>query len=346
MLKPKVSFIIVNWNGKEFLKECIDSILSQTYKNYEIIIVDNGSSDGSIEFLERNYDIEKLIKLEKNYGFAEANNIAISYATGDYIALINNDLVLESNWLKENLDVFIRNHKQNIGMVATKILQYHNRDYIDSAGVEYLPFGAIKDYKGLNKDDEIVNIEKEVFGACAAAALYKKDMINEIGFFDKEFFAYFEDSDLNFRAQLFGYNCIYNPKAVSYHIGSATGVRNSKFYVINGRRNIEYIFFINMQGYLLYKYIISHIIYELFNFIYFTSIGKGYSFIKGKIQALLNFKYIINKRVTLRNLLKSKSKYNNLKNVESNFAKTSDVKDKFLKAIDYYKNFISSKRKE
>lgn len=340
-IEPKVSFIIVNYNGKKYLEECLNSIISQTYKNYEIIVVDNGSSDGSVEFLDKQKYIDKLIKLKKNYGFAKANNIAISNAVGNYIALINNDLVLEKNWLKECIITFEKYSQKDIGIVATKILQYFNRTNIDSAGVEYLPFGAIKDYKDLSKDEIIVNKEKEVFGACAAAAVYKKDMLDKIGLFDEKFFAYFEDSDLNFRAQLMGYNCFYNPNAISYHIGSATGIKNSKFYVLNGRRNIEYMFFINMQGYLLYKYFFIHFLYEFINLIYFISIGRGSSFIKAKLQFLFNLKYIINRRIKLRNLIKKEGKLNNIKKVEEKFAKSSEIKFKIMKAINSYKNILN-----
>jgi hypothetical protein len=337
-LDKKVSFIIVNWNGKKFLKECIESILNQTYKNFEIIFVDNGSEDNSVKFVEENYDLDYIVELNENQGFAKANNVGYKYANGDYIALINNDVVLDSKWLENAIKNF--NYNNQVGIVATRILQYNDRNLTDSLGVEYLPFGAMIDYREKEYDTNFANQTRYAFGACAASALYNKKMLEHIGLFHNIYFAYFEDSDLNFRAQLFGYDCIYEPDSISYHHGSGTGVKNSEFYVEKGRRNIEYFYFINMQGYLIYKYFLFHFIYEFINFLYFISIGRGLSFLKGKLEFLFNLKKVLNIRSDIKKKLKSEGKWNNLKEVELKFKKMGLVKSKFKKALNSYRKKI------
>jgi len=125
MEKGKVSFIIVNWNGEKTIAECLDSVYSQTYKNYEVILLDNHSSDQSLEIIKKNYHVDKLIAFEKNYGFAEANNRGLKHAEGEYLALINNDTVLEKDWLEKAVSVFKDSPDKNLGSVATKIIHYH-----------------------------------------------------------------------------------------------------------------------------------------------------------------------------------------------------------------------------
>ena len=190
MEKGKVSFIVVNWNGKETIAECLNSILAQTYKNNEIIFIDNHSSDGSLQLVKEKYDIRKLITLDRNCGYAEANNIGFGHAEGEYVALVNNDAILENNWLEKAIDVFQRGGYKNLGSVATKNINYYQRNLIDTAGVEYFGFGACWDYKGLPVDSVEVNQRKEVFGACATAALYRKRIIDEIGLFDPRYYLF------------------------------------------------------------------------------------------------------------------------------------------------------------
>ena len=274
MEKGKVSFIVVNWNGKETIQECLNSILTQTYENMEIIFIDNQSSDSSVELVKEKYPIDKLIELNRNHGYAEANNIGFKHVRGEYVALVNNDAVLDKDWLQKAIHAFNRGGQRNVGSVATKIIDYHQRNVVDTAGVEYLGFGAGWDYKGLSVDCEEVNQRKEVFGACATAALYRKKIIDEIGLFDPRYFIYFEDTELAFRLRLFGYTCMYEPEAVCYHHGGVKKDKDSKFYIDFGRRNIEFLFIKNMQGHLFAKYFLSHYLYESALFAFFLFSGK------------------------------------------------------------------------
>lgn len=343
MEKGKASFIVINWNGRETITECLDSILVQTYKNNEIIFVDNHSSDNSLELVKENYVIDKLITLDRNYGYAEANNIGFKHARGEYIALVNNDTALDKNWLEKAINVFQRDEHKNVGSVATKIINYHQRNLIDTAGVEFFGFGAGWDYKGLPVDSVEVNQRKEVFGACATAALYRKKIIDETGLFDPRYFIYFEDTELAFRLRLFGYGCIYEPEAVCYHYGGVKEDKNSKFYIDFGRRNIEFLFVKNMQGSLFAKYFFSHYIYESILFLFFLSAGKGIPFLRAKIQFLKNLGYLLQERKKLKLILIESNKFKEIYKVEQYFlrSKLRGLSDKVRKALRTYKAYMN-----
>jgi len=221
---PKVSIIIVNWNGREYLDECLSSIYDQTYSNFEVIVVDNGSTDGSAEVLGEKFPFVNLIQNEKNLGFAEGNNIGIKKAFEDqevkYIATLNNDTLVESNWLKELVSAPERD--KQIGSCQSKMLRYSDRSIIDSTGIKLLANGTVSDRGGGEKDDGQYDKLEEVFGACAGAALYRREMLNDIGLFPSHYFASFEDVDLAWRARYAGWKCVYVPSAVVYHFRFAT----------------------------------------------------------------------------------------------------------------------------
>jgi len=305
--------------------------------------VDNHSSDNSLEIVKENYDLDKLITLERNYGYAQANNVGFEQAKGDYIALINNDAVLDKNWLDKAIDVFQKNENKNIGSVATKIINYHRRNLIDTAGVEYFGFGAGWDYKNLPVDSPEVNQRKEVFGACATAALYRKEIIDEIGLFDPRYFIYFEDTELAFRLRLFGYGCLYEPAAICYHYGGVKKHKESKFYIDYGRRNIEFLFIKNMQGSLFVKYFLSHYLYESALFMFFLFAGKGIPFLRAKIEFFKNLDYLLQERKRLKRALVEANKFKNVHKVERYFfrSRLRGLSDKFKKAFSTYKSYMN-----
>jgi hypothetical protein len=220
---PRVAVIIVNWNGKHYLDTCLSSLLQQTYGNFEAFVVDNGSADGSCDFIEQAYPRVRLIKLSHNTGFAQGNNIGIREAFKDkdvkYIALLNNDTRVDAPWLREMVQA--AEADENLGMCSSKILLgetnvLHNiANYItrDGSGGS-LFFG--------NTDAERYSQDREVFCPCGAAALYKRDMLERVGLFDEDYFSYYEDLDLGWRGRLNGWKCMYVAGAVVHHYHSRT----------------------------------------------------------------------------------------------------------------------------
>jgi GT2 family glycosyltransferase len=233
---PLVSIIIVNWNGEKFLDICLASLRAQTYKNFEVIVVDNFSTDNSIKFLEKNYlDFVKIIKNTENFGFAKGNNIGIQAANGELIITLNNDTQADIHWLEELLKAVQSDGE--IGMCASKIYSFYNRDTIDSVGVSIYWDGMTRGRGRLTKDFGQYDNDREVLLPSACAALYKKKMLEEIGLFDEDFFAYCEDTDLGLRARLAGWKCVLAPLAVIYHFYSSTSGKYSCFKAFMVERN-------------------------------------------------------------------------------------------------------------
>lgn len=215
-----ISVIIPTYNGRHLLEICLPSLAQQNQKDFEVIVVDNGSNDGTPEFLAKNYPQVQVLVYADKLGFARAVNAGVRVARGDYIALLNNDTEVDPNWLtalKNRLD-----DKRKLGICASKLVNYHQRNLLDGAGDGYDRRGdAFRLGWGL-PDSSQANTSYKIFGACAGAAMYRKSMLDEIGLLDEDFMMYYEDVDLNFRAQLYGYECEFVPEALVYHIGSAS----------------------------------------------------------------------------------------------------------------------------
>ncbi len=216
----KCSIIIVNWNGKRHLMDCLSSVYLQDYPSFEVILVDNGSTDDSVQFVKNNFPRTRVIKNSRNLGFAAGTNIGIRASRGDYIATLNNDTRVESDWLQELVKVAEKNDL--VGSCSSKMLKYDNPTTIDSTGIELFENGSVVDRGFGKKDNDQYEEMKEVFGACAGAALYKKAMLDQIGLFPSRYFVNYEDVDIAWRAQYAGWKCVYVPSAVVYHVRCAT----------------------------------------------------------------------------------------------------------------------------
>ncbi|MDP3103608.1 MAG: glycosyltransferase family 2 protein [Candidatus Methanoperedens sp.] len=234
-VQPTVSIVVLNWNGKQYLQNCLSSLLRQNYPNIEIIFVDNGSTDGSVAFVREKYPYAIIIMHKKNLGFAQGVNSGITASHGKYIATINNDAEADSGWISNLMHVM--GSDPRIGSCASKMLRYYDRNIIDSAGIIVYQNGNAYDRGAQEVDRGQYDVQTEIFGACAGAALYSRKMFEEIGPFDDKYFAYFEDVDLSFRMHLFGWKCIFVPDAIVYHIHSATSQQASPFKIFYIERN-------------------------------------------------------------------------------------------------------------
>ena len=210
-----------NWNGLAYLSDCLDSVRAQTYEPIETIVVDDGSTDSSADLVAASYPEMRLVRLERNRGFAHAANRGMTEAWGEIVALLNNDAAADSHWIEE-LVTTLRRHP-DAGFAASKILLRDPPDTLNSAGDVFRRSG-VPDSRGVWEADRgQYDEEVEVFGASGAAVAYRRSMLSDVGVFDERFFMYCEDVDLAFRAQLAGYRCVYAPRAVVRHRLSASG---------------------------------------------------------------------------------------------------------------------------
>ena len=237
MKEVLVSIVIVNWNGRRFLKDCLESVYSEGFSSLEVIFVDNGSTDGSVEFVRNNFPGVVLIENSENLGFAGANNQGIRKAAGKYILTLNNDTVLGKGFLSVAAGA-AESGGEDVGMWAVKILSFDERDVIDSVGgLLIYPDGLGKGRGRLEKDTGQYDRAGEAFIPSACAGLYRRAMLEEVGLFDEDFFAYCEDTDLGLRARLSGWKTVSVPKAVVYHHYSGTGGRYTPFKAYLVERN-------------------------------------------------------------------------------------------------------------
>ncbi|MBI2591897.1 glycosyltransferase family 2 protein [Candidatus Saccharibacteria bacterium] len=249
----RVSVVIPNWNGEQELPACLDALLAQSLTPEEIIVVDNGSTDGSKELLYGQYPQVTVIPLPFNTGFASGVNVGLRYSSSagyDYTALLNNDAVADKNWLKSLVDIMYSNPRA--GIVTSKMIN-DTGEYLDSTGELYtvwgLPYPRGRREANTGKYDG----QKEVFGASGGASLYRHKMLAEIGFFDEDFFAYYEDVDISFRAQLAGWKVLHEPNAkVHHHIGATSG-RVRGFTTYHTMKNLPWLAIKNVPKGLLHK---------------------------------------------------------------------------------------------
>ena len=233
---PRLSVIVVNWNGREHLPACFDSLAAQTFRDFEVILVDNGSRDGSVEFVRSRYPWVHLVPLAENTGFATGNNRGFEHASGDYIVTLNNDTRAEPDWLEKLAEV--ADAHPRAGMVASRVCAFDDPDLIDSIGMSICRDGMARGrFRNQYWSSLCLPDVDEILMPSACAALYKREMIVEIGFFDDDFFAYAEDVDLALRGRLAGWEALAATQAVVYHKYSQTGGSLSPFKVYLVERN-------------------------------------------------------------------------------------------------------------
>jgi len=240
----EVTVIIPNYNGIKYINGCLDSLREQTFKDFHIIVVDNASEDGSCEVIANDYPEAELIRMDTNYGFCRAVNEGIKRTKTKYLILLNNDTRVDKDFVKALWEC-IDAHPDTFS-VAAKMLQMNNPDMIDAAGDLYCCLGWAFSL-GKDKRASRYNRESVIFSACGGAAIYRKEIFEQIGYFDELHFSYLEDVDVGYRARIMGYKNRFTPKAIVYHAGSGTtGSRYNPFKVRIAARNSWYVVFKNM----------------------------------------------------------------------------------------------------
>ncbi len=288
--KPLASVIVLNWNGMQFLKDCFSTIFEQDYPSFEVIMVDNGSGDGSQEYVRKNFPKVILIENPTNYGFAKANNQGIDISKGRYVICLNNDIKLEKNFLSEI--VRTAEADKRVGMVAPKMV-FFDTDQIDTIGIRLFS-------SGLSWDTKEESLAGQVIAPCGGAVLYKREMLEDIrlegDYFDSDFFIYCEDLDLGLRAVSRGWKYAYSRDAVVHHLHSATMKGKKDMTIRLTHRNNVWVLVKNLPLATLIKKSPWILLAQLVAIASYIPKGKGWLVMKAKFEALSSLKRFIRKR--------------------------------------------------
>lgn len=290
----KMSVIIANWNGKHFLPDCLSALRRQTFRDFETILVDNGSNDGSVEFVRTEFPEVTVLALSENRGFTGGNIAGYAVAKGELIVLLNNDTEADLHWLEE-MHHAAQAHTA-AGSFASKMMYFDERNRIENCGYDLAVAGTTIDLGRDEVDGPKWACPRSVFGACGGAAVYRRSMLDDVGFFDPDFFLIYEDVDLSFRARLRGYECVYIPGAVVYHRYRSSIGKAPTRQVFFSQRNIELLYLKNMPAKLIVHSAPQRLVYELGAAIYFARHGAALAFFRGKLDVLRRLGRVMKQR--------------------------------------------------
>jgi GT2 family glycosyltransferase len=296
----KVTVVIVNWNGERFLDRCLSAALAQTVIPHEIILVDNASSDASIEIV-RQFPSVRLLVQNQNLGFAHGNNVAIEAAAAEseWIALLNSDAYPAPSWL-EALMSAARDYPA-FDVFGSKLVKATDPAVLDGVGDAYHMSGRVW---RIGHGEPVASFSEqacEVFSPCAAAALYRRQALVDAGVFDEDYFCYVEDVDLGFRLRLAGHKAMYVPDAVVHHVGSATtGGQHSDFSVYHGHRNLVWTYVKDMPGLLFWLLLPLHVLMNLASILWFALQGRGRVILCAKRDAIKGLPKMWRKRKAIQ----------------------------------------------
>jgi GT2 family glycosyltransferase len=289
----RVAVVIVNANAGALLAEAIDHLRRQTLAPARTIVVDNASTDGSLDGLEPEVE---LIRLERNEGFAKANNVGVQRA-GDcnWVALLNPDAFPEPTWLEELVSA-AREHSE-YAFFGSRLVDAGTPTLLDGTGDQYHVSGwAWQRDHGRARSEVDERAAHEVFGPCAAAALYRRDAFLEVGGFDERYFCYYEDVDLAFRLRLAGHRCLYVPSSAVLHVGAAIAGRESDFAVYHAHRNLVWTYVKNMPGALVWLYLPHHLAINLLALVWFSLRGHPGAIARAKRDAIRSLPAYVRER--------------------------------------------------
>jgi GT2 family glycosyltransferase len=293
---PDTSVIVVNWNGRQHLQPCLDALAAQQGVDFETLVVDNGSTDGSADLVRARFPSVRVVALADNRGFAGGNNAGAREARGRHLVFLNNDTMVEAGWLAA-----LRRAADEPGfpLVTSRVVYMHDPTLIDSAGDGVLQWGAaFKRFHGTRASEAARS--GEVFGVCGAACLVPKAVFDELGGFDEAFFVSHEDVDLSYRARLLGYRCRYAADAVVRHHGSATLGRTSAFAVFHGQRNLEWVYLKNSPLSILLRSMPGHLLYTAAAAGYFARMGLLGAFLRAKLAAMAGVPRVLRQRAVVQ----------------------------------------------
>ncbi len=274
MKYPLVSIILVNWNGKAYIGECLRSLRKITYASYEIILVDNASTDGSATYVKRTFPNVLVVQNKNNVGFAQGHDAGLQAAKGKFVLLLNPDTTVESDFL----DFLVQSiqHDESIGVVQPKVLLDSEKDRIDSIGAFFLPSGLLYHY-GREKMETMSQYTQpmKIFTAKGVCMLIRKSVIEKIGLFDPDYFAYFEETDFCMRVWLSGWSVWYEPKARIYHQGGAAfGKTITPHIYFHSVKNMVCTYLKNLSLFRCVTTIPQLVTFHLFGMIFFFLRGK------------------------------------------------------------------------
>jgi GT2 family glycosyltransferase len=293
---PLISVIVVNYNGKKFLSDCFNALFLQTYKPFEVRMVDNNSNDGSVEYVQQNFPDIKVFSQPGNLGFAGGTNAGIRKAGGEFILTLNNDTIVTGDFMKELAHPMVSD--PSVGMCASKMIFPGGR--INSTAICISRSGAAWD-RGMGElDHGQFDVAEEVFGPCAGAALFRRTMLDEIGLFDEDFFLYMEDVDLAFRARLSGWKCMYVPTAQVIHVHGGTTKPGSESSVYYGNRNLLWYAVKNFPERTLFFFSPWIIGRSIAVIPYYLLKSKGRAIIRAKVDSVKGLSGMIKKRKNIK----------------------------------------------
>lgn len=296
-MTPQITVVVLNWNGRHLLPACLSALYAQTFRDFEVVVVDNGSRDGSADWLTSHYPAVRLIQNSTNLGFATANNQGIRASQAPLIMLLNNDAYLAPDCLQMLIEAADR--APWAGMFACKILQQDAPDRLDSAGIEVDRAGVAWN-RGWGEPAAAHTQALEVFGPSAAAALYRRALLDQVGQLDDDFFIYYEDVDLAWRAQWAGWRCLYVPQAIVHHVHSATTRCGSPFKRRLLSRNKWWAIARNYPFGQLWFYVPVMLVIDLGAMIMSLVSERNLSALRGRWEALHGWRTMWRKRQTLQ----------------------------------------------
>jgi GT2 family glycosyltransferase len=291
---PAISVIVLNYNGREWLGPCLTALSAQNgAPPYEIVLADNGSTDGSIDFVSARFPRAAIADNRRNLGFAAGNNAAARVARGDVLVFLNNDTIPAPDWLARLHAAYAA--APSPAVMTSKIVFLDRPGVIDSAGDGYLRAGgAFKHAHGMTVEN--AGPSREVFGACGAAFMIGRGLFDRLGGFDERFFMVYEDVDLSYRARLAGARCFYAADAMVRHAGSATLGAMSASAVYHGQRNLEWTWIKNTPARLMVRSLPAHVLYSIAGVLHYIVKNQGTAAVRGKLAALAGLPRVLGER--------------------------------------------------